>query len=192
MTDTADKHVIKNKYLRNLAKIFDVTHMGPAFWGAQAYYLKNKDDEDSKVVYAFELENGSKLELVDIYNGSLSRISSFSTLSCTISSATPYQRDMILNSIFACFVKSVEYDGKNEIIYTRHKGRNIVEPKKNALFEFGEFELQVFTNRVEIMLPNCPTRIIGMYKKLPMVDAPTIDWSFDTTRRGFLEESDLY
>ena len=82
MTKSTEPMVIKNKYLKNLAKIFDVTHVGPAFWGAQLYYLLNKNDEDSKIIYAFELENGSKLELIDIYNGSISRISSFSTINC--------------------------------------------------------------------------------------------------------------
>lgn len=191
MTNSVETPQIKNKYLKNLAKIFDVHYVGPAFWGSHLYYLKNKNDEYSKVIFAFELENGSKLELVDIYNGAMSRISSFSTFSSNIATGTPYQIGCILNSIFACFVTGLEYNDRNEVFYTHHKKKNIVEPSKEAVFEFGEFELQVFINRVEIVLPAYPNRIIGMYKKLPMVASPDIDWSFGKST-GFLEEADLH
>lgn len=193
MTNAVETPQIKNKYLKNLAKIFDVRYVGKSFWSSELFYLKNKNDDDSKVIYAFELENGSKLELVDIYNGAMTRISSFSTFSSCIATGTPYQMGCILNSVFACFVKSIEYNTEKDsgVFYTYHKGKNIVDPSKEAIFTFGEFELQVFINRVEIMLPAYANRIIGMYKKLPIVGSPDIEWSFGKST-GFLEEADLY
>lgn len=168
---------VKNKYLRSLEKMLDFTYVGKSFWAADLWLLKNKEDKTSKVLYAFELENGNKLELVDIYNGSIVRINSFSKQQMNISTGTDYQKGIVLDLIFACFVKSIEYkEGtKTGITYTYHRDKNIVNPK-DAVFTVGDFELSVFTDRVEILLPNFPNRIVGMYKSIPIVTSPSIAW----------------
>lgn len=168
---------IKNKYLKSLEKLLDFTYVGKSFWASDLWFLKNKDDKTSKVLYAFELENGNKLELVDIYNGSIIRINSFSKQQMDLHNSTDYQKGIVLDLIFACFVKSVEpKEGtKNGVVYTYHKDKNIVNPK-DAVFTVGDFELSVLLDRVEILLPNFPNRITGMYKSIPMVHAPNITW----------------
>ena len=75
---------MKNKFLKSMSKYLDIKLLGPTWWGGNLYLLTNPSDPTSKVLYAFEVEGGNKIEFVNIYDGSYARINNYTTVTGSI------------------------------------------------------------------------------------------------------------
>ena len=178
----ADNGVVKNKYLASMKNYLDFKYLGPTFWGGNLFLLTNKNDPTSKVLYAFEMDGGSKVELVNIYDGSIVRLTNYHKAGFNITTGTNYQRDIVLDLIFASFVSGIKISDKTkEVVYTYYP-ENIVKPHE-AIFKMGDFELYVHNDNVEIFLPDFDGKIVGDFKKIPMVLAPEIQWRIENKRK---------
>lgn len=175
-TDT-NNEIVKNKYLASMKKYLNFKYLGVTFWGANLFALTNKNDPTSKVVYAFEMDNGYKVEIVNIYDGVVTRLTNYNKTSFNIATGNNYQKGIVLDLIFASFISSIKISDKTKgVVYTYYKD-NIIQPQiDEASFKLGDFELYVHDDRVELFIPNFDKKITGDYKKLPMINSPEIQW----------------
>jgi hypothetical protein len=176
---------MKNKFLKSMSKYLNVKLLGPTWWGGNLYLLTNPNDPTSKVLYAFEVENGNKVEFVNVYDGSYARINNYTTITGGVQSETKYQIDIAMDLVFACFCSGIILKDGKEMRFT-HYAENIVKPDEHAQFTLGSFEMHMYKTQVEIRLPNFHPKIVGKFKQIPMVGAPNIDWSIVRTERPFL------
>ena len=160
-----------HKALANLSKQLELVKVGTTY-DQECYFLVDKSNPEGRRLYVLEGKD-SRLELLNIYDGSTTIITNYCTFHRNITDSG-HTRGMTLDSIFMCFVCGLS-DDKGQTIF--HYYPDNLKPV-GSLFTLGDFELHITGITVEISIPNVPTPYIGKFRSIPQGNgkSPDILW----------------
>lgn len=159
--------------IKNLSKLMNVIKLGKTFGNNILYRCTNKDPKDKGVLYVLSAINFSKLEYINVYDGS--KVTKYSQTNETHSNLeSKHYVGGVCDSILSCFIFGFTEDKKFEF----YRGNIEVTGKGEFVMDdiVGYFSAD---GKIKLQLPRLEGDIIGQIQSFPMKDMLKVNWKIE-------------